>query len=362
EDRLEGRIAAGEAKPAEPAATDPAKPETAPAGPAKPDDGFTVVNAPALIVNEEVVSMLDIRRIAQRNMREKKRPNADPQQLFNEAINDGARQLLEIQGGKDMGFEPELVAKYVDTLLQREVEQYGSVTKLAEELKREDKDSFARRDEVFARVNSQLWQESISGRGRGPGGRAWRDAYVRPGRALFEQREAARNQVANRTVKLTQLVVDFGNPPGPDGKARAERLIKDYRERIENGEDMGELAELYGGADKGSRGLTPDFRVSGLAANYPELAAFLEHAGPGELSPVLPFTRNGELFGYMLIRPEEFKVAPVEPFDDPRHQEGWMESSRSRVARQREQIGLMELLQAAYVWPTQDFDRDDENP
>ncbi|HUR29218.1 MAG TPA: hypothetical protein VM509_13605, partial [Planctomycetota bacterium] len=137
----------------------------------KPDDGFTIINAPALIVNEELVSMLDTRQIAQRMMRDQKRQNADPQQLFNKSITDGARQLLEIQGGKDMGFDPALVSQYVDRLLQKDAEQYGSVTKLAEELKREDKDSFMRRDETFARVHSYLWQESITGRGAGPGGR-----------------------------------------------------------------------------------------------------------------------------------------------------------------------------------------------
>jgi hypothetical protein len=125
---------------------------------------------------------------------------------------------------------------------------------------------------------------------------------------------------------------------------------------------MGELAELHGGADKGSRGLTPEYLVSGLSQNYPELAAFLARAGPGELSPVLPFTKNGELAGYMLIRPEEFKVAPVESFDEPRHQAGWIESSRRRVAGRREQQGILELLQAAYVWPPQDFERAEDEP
>ncbi len=347
EDRLEGRVAGDpEAKPETPT------PEIAPAKPVDdPNAGWTRLNACVLIVNEEPVTHLDIQRGVAQVLRDEKRPKSDAEKLYNKVVVDRATELLEIQGGKDLGFDSAMIDRYVNSQLEREAEEAGSVTKLAQELKQEEKDSFARRQEVYARANRDLWSYSIIGTATGPGGRIWRDPFVRPGRALFNQREALRDQPASRMVQLTQLILSFGKPPAPGSQERVEKLINELRERVMNGEDMGELAEMYAHAAKGSRGLTPELPVAGLREKYPEVGAFLEKAEAGELSPVLPFFEDGKLAGYALLRPEEFKLAPVAPFDQAKTQQGWIEGQRQRLADERLHEGLRELLTAAYVWP-----------
>jgi hypothetical protein len=358
DDRLEGRISAET-----PPKAEAAKPEAPPPKPVEdPMAGWTMLNGPALIVNVEPVTLLDMRRAVEQRARDQNRPKVDPQEMFKQAVTDRSKELLEIQGGKDMGFDAAMIDRFVNASIEREAEEAGSVTKLAERLKHDDKDSFARRDEIYDHVNSELWLRSVTGVGFGAGGRIWRDRFVRPGRALFEQRDAMHLQESRRTVQLTLLVVEIGNPPAPGGKERAEKQINDIRARIENGEDMGELAELFGAQKKGSKGLTPQMPVASLKANYPELGAFLEHAAVQELSPVLPYREKGELAGFALVRPEEFKLPHVEPFDTAEGQQTWIENHKRRMDWTREQQGLMELLGAAYVWPPQAFRASEDKP
>ena len=341
EDRMEGRIA-----------VDPAPvPEAAPVKPPEdPNAGWTQVNGIWLIVNEEPLTKLDIMRGMQQRAHDQKRAKVDAERLQSEEVTTRARNLLTTQGGKDMGFDSKMIDQIVNGAFDRQAEEAGSVTNLAATLKSEDKDSFARREEIYTQINSELWTRSITGMGQGPGGRAWRDRFVRPGRALFDQRAALTHQGANRTVQLTLIVLAFGKPAAPGSQERVQKEVEALRVRIENGEDMGELAELSS-AVRGKRGLTPQLPISNLRRDYPQLGEFVENAAVGELSPVLPYFEAGQLAGYALVRPEEFKLPPVQPFDEAKSQLEWMQRHRDYLDRQRTEVGLERLKTAAYIWP-----------
>ncbi len=353
EDRLEGRIASDPAAKPELEAPAAAKPIDEPAPPKPPVNPRLKLNSCALIVNEEPVTMLDLQRGVQRRIRDQKRPASDAEAMFNEELADRARALLEIQGGKDLGFDPAQVERIVRAQMERQTEDMGSVTRLALELKRDDMDSFERKDEWASYVNRRLWEESVTGKSPSPGGRVSNDRYVRPGWAQLVQRQAAREQSKNRTVQVTQLALGL---EAPGSVERAKKRLEDLRARIEQGEDMGELAEQFGGTKKGTRGLSDFMIIEGLRITNPDAAAFLDKAEVGELSPVLDFfDKAGNLAGYMVLRPEEFKLVPVEPFDEPEGQRGWVESQRNRIQDWRINNGLSDLLQAAYVWPPNVF-------
>ncbi len=136
---------------------------------------------------------------------------------------------------------------------------------------------------------------------------------------------------------------------------RAKKRLEDLRQRVENGEDMGALAEQFHACKPGTRGLTDFMPIDSLRGENPEVAAFLDTAQVGELSPALDFHDGGKMVGYVVARPEEFKSTPIESFDDPRGQRTWIDGHRERIKKMRIDAGLMELLGAAYVWPPEVF-------
>src|SRR5688572_24687964 len=103
EDRLEGRISGADQPAPAP------EPEAPPAGPPPSDltaQGWKPLNKAALIVNEEMVSSLEIGRGVEQSRRRQTGPFNSKEAVENEVMN-RARQMLEIQGGKDLGFDPE---------------------------------------------------------------------------------------------------------------------------------------------------------------------------------------------------------------------------------------------------------------
>ena len=353
EDRLE-RLVGGEAAPA-------AEPDVD-AKLAQPQDPFASwppLNSAALIVNEELVTQRDILRGAVRRAREQGRTSLtarQQEQMASEELNDRAKSMLEIQGGKDLGFDVEQVDRMVNRYMDMQTERAGGVTRLAEGLKREDKDSFARREDILAYVNTKLWTESVTGESPGPGGRVMRDNYVRPGRALFEYRKALKLQPKTRAVETTQLILTLGEPPfAPGAEERLQRRLEELRTRIENGEDMGELADQFGATKKGQRGRAPFLTISTVRKTNPEIGAYLETAKVGELSPVLPYRQEGRVFGYAVLRVEEFKLDKVENFDEPQGQLRCLAGLKVGLEENRINSGLNDLMAAAFVWPPQNF-------
>ncbi|HTF90821.1 MAG TPA: hypothetical protein VK843_20540 [Planctomycetota bacterium] len=366
EDRLEGRIA-GETPPTpqEPAKPEPEpvpEPAPPPAPPVEePSDGWQSFNSLVLIVNEEPVTKLEIQRGIQQRIREQKNPKPDLNRMRIDEIEARTVALLEIQGGKDLGYDPVMISRFVEKRFEDQIEMMGSLTKLAEALKAEDLNSTVRREEIEAGVYRKVWTFSVTGLGAGPGGRVSRDQFVRPGLAQFNQREAVRSQDSERTVSLTQILMLFGNPVAPGAAERIKAQLEDLRARIENGEDMGELAEQVGNAPKGSHGLAR-YPVEGLRKSYAEVSGFLGTAKLGDLSPVLPVIEKNHQVGWILIRLEEFKLPAVEGFDTPANQQGWIEGQRRRIKNLRIREGLMELARSAYVWPPTAFRAPEPEP
>lgn len=357
DDRLEERLLSEpkpEAPPEAPAETpaDTAPPAAVPAPPARaphPLDGYEVVNSAALIVNEELVTLRDFNTSVERrraNLREPGSRSRD--QMRADEIVARAKFLLELQGGKDLGFNPEQIDRFVRRKMEEEVDEAGSITQFASELKEEGLDSFERREEYYARVHRLLWEEAATGRGAAPGGRIAKDSFIRPGFAQFVQREALRQQAGTRLVDATQAALPIDAPGATE---RVKKRLEDLRTRVGHGEDMGELSEQFRACPVGTKGKTGFVRLGDLRSTNPVIAAFLDKAEVGEISPVLEFFSNGKVIGYAVVRAEEFKVTPVQPFDQPAGQRTWIEGQSRRLADMHVQRGLGKLLEAAYVWP-----------
>ena len=304
------------------------------------------LNNVALIVNEECVTSMDIQREVYFVARRNQIPNDDLQGMKRVQVgvfSQLASSMLEQQAGQDLGFSPEQVERIADDQMEREKERAGSISLLAEDLARREKDSLTLRTETKSYIYGRLYRDAATGKGPSPGGRPSVDHYVRPGRLYFEHRNQQLLQVENRKVQFTQLIV-----AEPEGLEPSRNLIEELRQRIVDGDDMGDLAERYGRANKGTRGQSDFLQVSRLKEPF---RSFLTHAEIGDLSEIHPFEHEGEVIGYIVIRVDDVQQPELPEFSDRRNQQAFEKKVGESLEQQLILEGLETLAEAAYVWP-----------
>jgi hypothetical protein len=331
----------------------PESTETPPAEDGAPDEpGRKRVNRLVLIVNDECLTDADVlREIWQR--RELIEPE-EQERAINEIIGGQVNGLLKSQGGRDLGFDPAFVQRYVREDLERQEERAGSAGLLGDQLSRWGLDSGEFHESREAGIHAHLWEGSVTGRLPGPGGRQHVDRYVRPGRLHFEH---ARNQDLGLpvTVVLQELVVDAQRV----GDLRdAERQAVDLRERILLGEDFGEVAVEAEAAPEDTRGMLPPLPQERLLS-VEGVAPFLESAAPGDLSEVMPVRdpQSGVLRGYRLLKLISRDRPEPPSFLDGDFQRHLTERIQEERDLAREDEALAKLRDAAYVWPPEAFGR-----
>jgi hypothetical protein len=298
----------------------------------------------ALIVNEKAVTSLELQRKAWQLAQKQDVARNDVQALRAlqvRTVGATAREMLEEQGGHDLGFDPERVKVIVASQLERDEERAGSIAAMADHLAKEQLDSGAWRAETQAWVYRRLWSDWVTGKGPGPGGRPTNDAYVRPGLVWFE------HQRLGSQVRFTQLILKFREDRGPEPTLV---LAQELRERVLDGEDMGELCEEYGSTKRGTYGASEPLLVDSLRQAYPELHAFVEEAELGAISTILPYLGpDGRPGGYFFVQVDEWLDPP--PFTE----RDFQRKLRAQVTRGLEDLramtGLGALARGAYVWP-----------
>jgi hypothetical protein len=329
-----------------------APPPAAAAPPAA--DEWKPLAEPKLIVNEELVTSQEVLAAVVRRARAQKKPiqsQEDFLQREGQEVTFRASEMLRKQAGKDLGFDADLVNRFVRDQMEKQKEDAGSLGALAEELAREEVNSLTRYDETQSYVYAILWNQSTTGISVGPGGRVAVDRYVRPGRILFEYRDLATQA---REVDLTRLIVSVARA---GGEKEAREMIEDLRNRVVAGEDMGELADRSGETKPGTHGASGFVPVARLNQIHPEMQAFLGRAKIGDLSGVMTLRdpKTGEVLGFMVVRPEQWKTMAPPRFDDGELQTRITEDVRRALDGLRIQRGLMRLLEAAFVWPPNAF-------
>jgi hypothetical protein len=322
------------------------------AAPTKSEGTWRPLNQPALIVNEEIVTMFELQTTVERAARESKPPKTTPpekQMLLNQVVTERAKEMLRVQAGKDIGFDPEMVQRIVDRVLEEEKEDAGTLSHLGELLAKDEKDRFTREEEVYSYIFGRLWEESVIGKSPSQGGRASHDRYIRPGRLWFEYRDLPTPSVE---VQLTQLIITIRKDETPE---QARVRTEEFRQRILAGEDMGKLADDFGSTRPNSRGLSDYLPVNKVKPNYPEIYAYLEKAQPGDISEVLPYKVDQTQRGWIVARLEDRRAPVIPPFDDQKYQRGLADDVQRSLDNLRSGLGLEGLLKAAYVWPPDAF-------
>jgi hypothetical protein len=335
--------------------TDPG-PEAAPQDPAGPpapssvEGEWRTLNEIFLVVNEEVVTLGQFLREVRRSAAVVT-TREDLDRLALTKRDEFQRVMLMTQAGRDLGFDPERIRDLVREDRTRLIERSGSVTAFGEQLSesRLSPEEFERdRENAYY---GELWRAAVSGESQGAGGRPYVDAYIRPGRLLFEYRRQPVEQILPQTVQIQEIVLRILD----DRSARETlALANELRDRVLAGEDFGKLAEQHSDAQQtralGGR-VRGHHRVDRMVEILPELTEFFVHGKEGDVCEPLPLRPEGELLGYQLLRLTAVERGGELPLTDLRIQEALRSRRAERLAELRVRRSLIELYEAAYVWP-----------
>lgn len=342
-------------------------------------DSMVAVVGEDLVTDQEVTNY-----VRQGNLEE------DPADLYPDASDQEIRALryeaalraiiderLKTIGGRNLGFDAELVQRAVEGQVESFIEGRGGAQLAAQAMQRMGITRDELRRIYERRMLGTSWEATVTGRGPGGTGRFVVDNFVRPGQRHARYQELLRVNVrapgareareeVERVVGKTPGQVTLRQfpvvPRGADDLERARETLEALRTNI--------LAGVLDFEEMLLQVAPPDFRgeqgyVRGIAAvdlprllalQHPEsaeaLAGFLEDPEPGDLTPVLPMVRGGRVVAFTIYRVESYQPATeAQPFTDrgvQRRLVKLIQEERSDVAVRR---GLARLARSTYVAP-----------
>jgi len=314
------------------------------------------MNGVEVVVNEDVIALERMNRLLRREMRARGiTTEGERDQLKSAIYLEFVRDLVTRQGGEDLGLDRKMVDRIVADWWKRRTEQEGGIRDMNEWLKERGVTATEQREEYADLVYRQQWQRVITGEDAGPGGRPVVDAYVRPSERLRRYESICRgarhlDEIGGEAPRyvLQELLIPTSNGAAVEAaRATIEDLVRQVREE---GEDFPTLVAEFG--QRAGEGLSGRIPITEVDRRYGrELALFVERAAQGDLSPVLPIQREGQVAAWRVVRVNEIVPAQVPGFADPEVQERvWKLERRLRQQRLLDQA-LTERLRASYVWP-----------
>ncbi len=337
------------------AAQDGAAGGAGPRPPAPEAGGWELVDRIEIIVDEDVLTYSRLEaRVREVLSRVAVTTREEMARLRSQIAEDEVRQLLMVQRGRELGFDPANVERTVKDFLERRIEEEGGLSSFSDRLAANDESGVERKRRVTEELYGLSYDRAITGQSVGPGGREIVDRYVRPGLLRLHYEESISDPDGLRAlggeperVVFRQLAIDAERAGGPDA-ARAR--IEDLREQVLAGGLTFEDAVTLFGAIQERGGLTDPLPVANLERLEPELGRFAREAEVGDLSPVMPI-RNGErVLGFRVVQLVERLPAEVPPFEDREVQARLREAVLARLDEERRRRALRKAFEAAYVW------------
>lgn len=300
-------------------------------------------------------------------------PNAPEAEIgamrFEAALAEIIDDRLMTVGGETLGFEPELIGRAVDNQVRSFIEREGGEQRAAARFQRMGINREQLRSIYEQRMLGSSWEATVTGRGPGATGRFVVDSYVRPGKRFSRYREFETSQNPEAMAKVGKspgLITIRQLPVEPRGGAagldEAERTLTALRSQILDGTfSFEEVLFNVARADfRGEAGYVRDLTPAQLERLFrqvhpdqgDEIAAFLEGAQAGALSPVLPIRQNGRLVAFTIYRVESYAdPRPALPFSSRELQEQLVEA----IEEEREDVyvyrGLAKLARSTHVSP-----------
>ncbi len=332
--------------PAAPATT---APDAAPARP------WREVDRVVMVVNSDIITESELVRRLQMLMKDYKlTTDTQRRQAERQILGDKVRERLRVQAGANLGVDEKLLDARVRENIERMTERENGVVGLAKFLESRDVSGPELRKRLRDELYDQIYREGVTGEGPGPLGRVTADRYVRPGALLLMYRQAEAKPADMEalggrpaSVRFHQVVLDVDTAGGSEAaRAVARTLIA----RLEAGEDMAEVARSTGSARDTED--PPEVEEARLRELYPEIAAFIATATPGQISA--PIEGGPESKPVLRIVRFEGRTEALQPeFSDPKIQERLREISTDRLEEYRLETSYKDLLRSSYVWPAE---------
>jgi parvulin-like peptidyl-prolyl isomerase len=349
-----------EPPPTEPAPTQSAPAEAAPAQappqdepkgatprPPRPDS----LNGIQFVVNEEAVT----KREFINDLRRDNKPNSTAQELeraLQQTFYNRVQTLLMEQGGRDLGYDENIVKRYVDDSIKDNIQDYGGIVDLGVELKRQNIDPTELREMKRRAAYRELWGLAVDGRQPGASGRPSVDRYVRPGRLLFEYERLPQAEVSPVKVSYQSIfiAVEFAGS-ATEARAKADDVVDQAR----GGADFTALVREHSHASSKVRdGWDRALVLKALTDVYPELGEFLASATPQAVSDPIAVRVDGELVAFQVVSSVSREQPDVD-FMTTKAQEDLRKRLLDGQSRYRREREISRMLDAAFVWPPEHF-------
>jgi parvulin-like peptidyl-prolyl isomerase len=268
------------------------------------------------------------------------------------------RNMLEVQAGQDMGIDPAIVKQQVKENVEHLIrERFSGVAGLADFLQSKDLDTDTLREQFKDQIYADVWEKYITGEAPLPGGRIARDRYVRPGlmRLYYESGVRQPDGLDQIGGKQQEVVLQylFIDEKAYGGEQKTRELLQTLRQRIVDGEDMGDICERYSAwhTAKTDRGLMQSVPESRFANLDPQIATFLTSAKPGDVSGPLPYkTTDGGHFWRIAKLVD--RTAPVVPdISSSDVQQKVIQRIQDEYDQFRKAVALGQMYRGSYVWP-----------
>ena len=298
------------------------------------------------------------------------REGEDPRAMQDEVIRDLAMTRLEVEAGRNRGFDPALVDSLVSDNFERRMELMGGPVAFSQQLSTSRLTPEQFREMMRGNLLRTVWRQSEQGQQPGPSGRLLADRYVRPGELLSAYQALAESDDsedlavvggAPASYRLKRLILSLEeHAPGLEGQAAAERvefLANRLRGEVMLGDaSFPDLVEAW----DANRGRNADLerslrRVRNMSLDLhgsDVLERFVRTARAGEVSPAVPYLVEGQVRAYLLyqLTSVEEAVAPA-PFSDLAVQEGLREFLLEQLDQRRLVRARIELVRGSFVHP-----------
>ena len=279
-------------------------------------------------------------------------------------------QLVMVQAGSDIGFDPELVEQLTNREFKRQIERQGGYRAMSAALAEQGMTPARLKELNRDRLLSESWRRSRIGRAPGPTGRVTVDRYIRPGLlrmyydAFVDSRvQAEREAVGQVDPQVRIQLLQINVPPGED-RDRVLRNIQALVDTYQSGDTTFEaLVNQYGDESvRNLRGVAPApvlDRLGQLRHSSPELGELAREGEVGAVTrPLWLEITDGEgrvrTQAWCVYRlAERIPAVPALPFESRELQAKLRAYLLKILDEEREDAAFAATLADTYIWPEQ---------